>query len=105
MKRHRSNGFPFFSAIAAGSLLGLMAAAFIAGVYVEQALWSMPDRVNFKQSLPWFALFTTCFMYFNNMLDFSRSRHHSAFSAFISIILINICMMALPFFEVCITYR
>ncbi|NLO48598.1 MAG: sugar transferase [Clostridiales bacterium] len=100
MKRYRQNGFPFFTAIAAGSLLGLMVGAFIAGVYVEQALWSMPDRVNFKQSLPWFTLFTLGFIYFNNILDFSRGRSHAAFSAFVSIILINICMMALPFFEV-----
>jgi len=89
----------FKSAIVLGTI-GLMAAAFIAGTYVEQALLALPDRVNFRQCLPWFTLFTLATMYFNSVFDYSRRKHHLLFSAFTSILLINVLMMALPFFEV-----
>jgi hypothetical protein len=39
-------------------------------------------------------------MYFNSVFDYSRRKHHLLFSAFTSILLINVLMMALPFFEV-----
>jgi exopolysaccharide biosynthesis polyprenyl glycosylphosphotransferase len=77
-----------------------MVASFIAGTYVEQALWAMPDRVNFRQSLPWFIIFTLGTLCFNNAFDLSRREHHLAFSVFTSILLINVFMMALPFFGV-----
>lgn len=80
--------------------VSLMIAAFIAGTYVEQALWAMPDRVNFKQSLPWFTVFTVITMYFNSAFDLSRRQYHLAFSMFTSVLMINVFMMALPFFEV-----
>jgi exopolysaccharide biosynthesis polyprenyl glycosylphosphotransferase len=78
----------------------LMIAAFIAGTYVEQALWAMPDRVNFKQCLPFFVAFTAGVMYFNSAFDLTRRMHYLGFSMFTSIIIINVMMMALPFFEV-----
>lgn len=78
----------------------VMTCAFIAGVYVEQYFWAMPDRVNFKQCLPWFAVFTYGTFYFNSVFNLDRRRHHLVFSAFVSVILINLLMMALPFFEV-----
>lgn len=89
-----------FWGIAEACAVFLMMAAFIAGTYVEQALWGMPDRVNFRQCLPWFIVFTAGIMYFNTAFDLTRRKHHLAFSMFTSITLINICMMALPFFEV-----
>lgn len=89
-----------FWGIAEASAVLLMMAAFIAGTYVEQSLWGMPDRVNFRQSLPWFIIFTTGTMYFNSAFDLTRRMHHLAFSMFISILMVNVFMMALPFFEV-----
>jgi exopolysaccharide biosynthesis polyprenyl glycosylphosphotransferase len=80
--------------------VALMIVAFIAGTYVEQALWGMPDRVNFRQCLPWFVAFTAGVMYFNGAFDLTRRVHYLAFSLFTSIIIINLLMMALPFFEV-----
>lgn len=94
LKSYYLSGLPKMSAVF------LMTASFIAGTYVEQALWAMPDRVNFRQSLPWFVIFTLATMYFNNAFDLSRREHHLAFSVFTSILLINIFMMALPFFGV-----
>jgi exopolysaccharide biosynthesis polyprenyl glycosylphosphotransferase len=78
----------------------LMIGAFIAGTYVEQALWAMPDRVNFKQSLPWFVVFNVSVMYFNAAFDLTRRMHYLAFSMFTSILIVNLLMMALPFFAV-----
>ncbi|NLL38076.1 MAG: sugar transferase [Clostridiales bacterium] len=89
-----------FWGIAEGCAVLLMMAAFIAGTYVEQYFWAMPDRVNFRQCLPWFIIFTVATMYFNSAFDLTRRMHHLAFSMFISIIMINVFMMALPFFEV-----
>lgn len=89
-----------FHGLAEMSAILLMTGAFIAGTYVEQALWAMPDRVNFKQCLPWFVIITFGIMYFNLAFDLSRRKHHLAFSMFTSIIMINISMMALPFFGV-----
>lgn len=89
-----------FHGIAEISAVLLIIGAFIAGTYVEQALWAMPDRVNFKQCLPWFIVFTVGTMFFNSAFDLSRRQHHLAFSMFASILMINIFMMALPFFEV-----
>jgi exopolysaccharide biosynthesis polyprenyl glycosylphosphotransferase len=77
-----------------------MIMSFIAGAYVEQGIWAMPDRVNFRQSLPWFIIFTLGIMYFNSVFDLSRRMHHLAFSAITSVIMINVLMMALPFFDV-----
>ncbi|MGE4354199.1 MAG: sugar transferase [Oscillospiraceae bacterium] len=94
LKSHYFSGLPKISAVC------LMAAAFIAGTYVEQALWAMPDRVDFRQSLPWFIIFTFGTLYFNNAFDLSRRIHYLAFSVFISILFINVFMMALPFFGV-----
>jgi exopolysaccharide biosynthesis polyprenyl glycosylphosphotransferase len=78
----------------------LMITAFIAGTYVEQALWAMPDRVNFRQCLPWFTVFTVSVMYFNAAFDLTRRVHYLAFSMFTSILIVNLLMMALPFFAV-----
>jgi exopolysaccharide biosynthesis polyprenyl glycosylphosphotransferase len=89
-----------FWGIAEGCAVLLMMAAFIAGTYVEQYFGAMPDRVNFRQCLPWFIIFTVATMYFNSAFDLTRRMHHLAFSMFISIIMINVFMMALPFFEV-----
>lgn len=97
---NRTNAKLFFYGLAELIAVVLMTAAFIAGTYVEQALWAMPDRVNFRQCLPWFVVFTAGTMYFNAAFDLSRRLHHLAFSMFTSIILINILMMALPFFDV-----
>ncbi len=77
-----------------------MTASFIGGTYVEQGLLALPDRVNFRQSLPWFVVFTLAIMYFNNAFDLSRRIHQIAFSMFSSIVMINLLMMALPFFDV-----
>jgi exopolysaccharide biosynthesis polyprenyl glycosylphosphotransferase len=89
-----------FRGVAEISAVLLMIGAFIVGAYVEQALWAMPDRVNFKQCLPWFVVFTVGTMYFNSAFDLSRRKHYLAFSIFTSIIMVNVFMMALPFFEV-----
>jgi len=99
-KREVGSSNNFFASVIVLGTIGLMSAAFIAGTYVEQALLALPDRVNFRQCLPWFALFTLTTMYFNSVFDYSRRKHHLLFSAFTSILLINILMMALPFFEV-----
>lgn len=89
-----------FMGLAELSAVCLMVAAFIAGTYVEQAIWAMPDRVNFRQCLPWFVLFTAGTMYFNSAFDLTRRMHRLAFSMFTSILMVNLFMMALPFFEV-----
>jgi exopolysaccharide biosynthesis polyprenyl glycosylphosphotransferase len=77
-----------------------MTASFIAGTYVEQGIWAMPDRVDFRQCLPWFVIFSFGVMYFNSAFDLSRRIHHLSFSVFTSIIMVNVLMMALPFFAV-----
>lgn len=98
--KNSSNKPLHFWGIAEACAVILMMAAFIAGTYVEQYLWAMPDRVNFRQSLPWFIIFTVATMYFNSAFDLTRRKHHLAFSMFVSIIMVNVFMMALPFFEV-----
>ena len=45
-------------------------------------------------------MFTAGSLYFNSVFDFSRRKHHLVFSVFISVVIVNILMMALPFFEV-----
>lgn len=99
MKKRETVSDNFFTSIIVLGTLGLMSAAFIAGTYVEQALLGLPDRVNFRQCLPWFAVFSLTTMYFNSVFDFTRRKHHLLFSAFTSIVLANLLMMALPFFE------
>ena len=99
MSKKNSEQTLHFSGIAELSAILLMIAAFIAGTYVEQYLWAMPDRVNFKQCLPWFVFFTVSVMYSNSAFDLSRRLHHLAFSMFTSILIVNLLMMALPFFE------
>ncbi len=94
LKSHNLFGLPEICAVL------LMTASFIGGTYVEQGLWALPDRVNFRQSLPWFIIFTLVIMYFNNAFDLSRRVHQMAFSMFSSIVMINLFMMALPFFDV-----
>ena len=100
LKNNKNRRMPFLIGAAEICALLVMTCAFIAGVYVEQYFWAMPDRVNFKQCLPWFAVFTYGTMYFNSVFSLDRRKHHLAFSAFVSVILINLLMMALPFFEV-----
>ena len=100
MKRKGFGELPFMASVSAMSAVAVMIAAFIAGTYVEQALWGLPDRVNFRQCLPWFVVFVLAGFYFNSVFDLSRRIHHLFFSAFTSIVLVNILMMALPFFEV-----
>lgn len=90
----------FLSSVAIVCAFGLLTAGFIAGTYVEQAVWAMPDRVNFRQCLPWFEMFIGLTMYFTSGFELNRNMPQKAFSVFTSIILINIAMMALPFFEV-----
>lgn len=100
MKKKASPKIYYLLSFSKISSVCLMMASFIAGTYVEQAIWAMPDRVNFRQCLPWFIIFTLGIMYLNSAFDLSRRLHHLAFSVFTSIFLINIFMMALPFFEV-----
>jgi exopolysaccharide biosynthesis polyprenyl glycosylphosphotransferase len=100
VKKKTPRKMPFFIGTAEICAVLIMTCAFIAGVYVEQYLWAMPDRVNFRQCLPWFIILTYGTMYFNSVFNFTRRQHHLAFSAFVSIALINLFMMALPFFEV-----
>lgn len=100
MKRQATMKPLHFMGLAELSAVCLMIAAFIAGTYVEQAIWALPDRVNFRQCLPWFILFTAGTMYFNSAFDLARRMHRLAFSMFTSILMVNVLMMALPFFEV-----
>lgn len=96
----KAKRYTFLSGLAAVSAVIFLTGAMIAGIYVEQALWGFPDRVNFRQILPWFVLFSAGVLYCNSVFDLSRRMHHLAFSAFGSVLLINILMMSLPFFEI-----
>lgn len=96
----RQKKHTFLSGVAAVCAVLFLTAAMIAGIYVEQVLWGLPDRVNFRQCLPWFVLFSVGILYFNSVFDLSRRMHHLAFSVFGSVLLVNIFMMSLPFFEV-----
>lgn len=100
MKKIKPKYAPFIPGISEACAVLIMAAAFIGGAFVEQGILGMPDRVNFKQSLPWFIIFTFITMYFNSAFDLSRRLHQIAFSVFTSILMVNILMMALPFFDV-----
>lgn len=99
LKRKSPDKPPYISGLAEICAIGVMVAAFITGTVVVQYLFAYPDMINIKQCLPWFVIFTFGTMYFNSVFDLTRRAHHIAFSAFISIILVNVFMMALPFFE------
>ena len=98
VRKAAPNRKPFLFGLAEICAVGVMVAAFIIGTVIVQYIFNYPDLVNFKQCLPWFILFTFVAMYFNSVFDLSRRIYHLVFSAFVSILLVNLFMMALPFF-------
>lgn len=82
-------------------LVGILMACFVGTTFVQRIYFPSKDIIHIKACLPWLAVFALFVFTYMDCFTFGERRFHELlYSSWVSVIIVNILMLTLPFFTV-----